>query len=945
MKIAKYSLFLFLILILQATFLFSEIALDQVVQAGRFVFYRDHADPHIYYYVPDAPRLATKADGSPEFTFIKYTKTDGETKGGILHFLVTWGLTAAEISAAQALLRQQDPQAKIAGPVPFKEGLFRVISSTAGEGGLFNRRIIGEGKAPILPGQKAAVSIALTPEGASLLWESFKNPTSDVSVMYTLKFAGLTPAFQAKLKVNWDKVYTHHDVRLQAEGTIKIVRLEADVKAILDDLRQKGAVQLEVAGEDVNMQKLLDSVYNHLISMMCDITPVLPEEIQGKPTGIKKSATASSFSFNYPAPKFDSSRANHFILPILSRGGPFYPELEADKLIIEPQEESFCNEQNLKRAKELRFRAATMIQEKKYEDSIDLYQRAYKICPNPLILYEIAETYEKYLSDYKKSLTYYLEFLKICMEKNLYPDRRTEAVNKINNFSEFKIYYEEAKKEIEDGNLKKGLANLLKAHQIWPSLGTCWNIGICYYHLAFESEENKKENLENSMKHFQEYVERTANLRKYKDKHNEAKTFIEDIKQTISLLPDIDAASKKLQQDKTAGPGSRKIIIKPIEDISLDNQQKEQLEKLKKEIEASKQIETKSKQVEEKEIGKGTKEENVISEEKKPVAIRLKESAEETKSLETRTKPKTEPKEEAKPLQELKEKERDLPKKTTGEKGPEGKPASEIKSIINVQLGYTFKRIKLSGNYEVDLRKRLREEVNIVMSGNISGVFQRYGEDRRFFTIVSLDDPAFQERTIDVILDGQDASDFKNYINSVSVIFRKQRFSGPPVTGEVKFFYEQFSQTGNRLTFKYGRLNEASTEWLDYEYKPKWSFYGGIEWEGDWVKTSDSVLALSPPVRRRTIQISVDEENIIKNDIKAVAIQIKHRIFGHEVLKEIIIDYYKGDPLQAEYSYLHEEQNLSYGYRIIWLFNDGREVEGSWITKESPFIYGIYSGH
>jgi tetratricopeptide (TPR) repeat protein len=941
MKIAKYSLFLCIILILQSTFLSGEIALDQVVQAGRFVFYRDHADPHIYYYVPDAPRLATKADGTPEFTFIKYTKIDGETKGGILHFLVTWGLTAAEISAAQALLRQQDPQAKIAGPVPFKEGVFRVISSTAGEGGLFNRRIVGEGKAPILPGQKAAVSIALTPEGASLLWESFKNPTSDVSVMYTLKFAGLTPAFQAKLKVNWDKVYTHHDVRLQAEGTIKIVRLEADIKAILDDLRQKGAIQLEVAGEDVNMQKLLDSVYNHLISMMCDITPILPEEVQGKPTGIKKALTSSSFLFNSLAPKPDNMIKN-FNSPILSGGGPFYPELEADKLVIEPQEKSFCNEQNQKRALELRFRAENMIQEKKYEESIDLNKRAYKICPNPIILYKIAETYEKYLFDSKKSLTYYLEFLKISMEENLYPDLREDAVSKINNFSEFRTYYKEAEKEAEKGNPEKVLANLLKAHQIWPSLGTYWNIGVCYYNMAFQSKEKQKEYLENALKYFQEYVAKTADLRKYKDKYNEAKTIIEDIKEAISLLPDIDVAIKKLQEDKAAGIGSRKIIIRTIEDITLDDQQEEQL---KKEIEASKQVGTKTRQVEEKETSKKTKEDKVTSEEKKPGTTGLTERLEETKTMET--KPKIEPKAtEAKPSPELKQKEGDLPKKEIAEeKRPEAKPSVEIKPIINVQLGYTFKRVKLSGNYEVDLRKRLREDVNMVMSGNISGVFQRYGEDRRFFTIVSLDDPTYQERTIDVILDGQDASDFKEYINSVSVIFKKQRFSGPPVTGEVKFFYEQFSQTGNRLTFKYGRLNEASTEWLDYEYKTKWSFYGGIEWEGDWVRTSDSVLALSPPVRRRTIQISVDEENIIKNNIRAVAIQIKHRIFGHEVFKEIIIDYYRGDPLQAEYIYLHEERNLSYGYKIIWLFNDGREVESNWITKESPFIYGIYSGN
>ncbi len=86
----------------------AEVALDEVVQAGRFVLYRDHADPHKYYYVPDAPRLATKRDGTPEFTFIKYTKTDGATKGGIIHFLVTWGMSEGELSSAESALRLKD---------------------------------------------------------------------------------------------------------------------------------------------------------------------------------------------------------------------------------------------------------------------------------------------------------------------------------------------------------------------------------------------------------------------------------------------------------------------------------------------------------------------------------------------------------------------------------------------------------------------------------------------------------------------------------------------------------------------------------------------------------------------------------------------------------------------------------------------------------------------
>ncbi|MCK7502846.1 MAG: hypothetical protein MZV70_01260 [Desulfobacterales bacterium] len=131
------------------------------------------------------------------------------------------------------------------------------------------------------------------------------------------------------------------------------------------------------------------------------------------------------------------------------------------------------------------------------------------------------------------------------------------------------------------------------------------------------------------------------------------------------------------------------------------------------------------------------------------------------------------------------------------------------------------------------MRKRLREDRDIVMSGNIGGIYQKYGEDKRVLHAWSAwtTRPSRSARSRSSST-ARTPRTSRATSTAVSVLFRKQRFSGAPMTGEVKFFDQQFAQSGNRLSFKYGRLNEASTEWLDYEYKPKWSFYGGVEWEG-----------------------------------------------------------------------------------------------------------------
>jgi hypothetical protein len=587
-------------------FLKAEVSLDEVIQSGRFLFYRDHADAHKYYYVPDEPRLARRSDGTPEFTFIKYTKAGGDMKGGVVHFLVTWGLTSTEIGSAESALQLFDPEGEVIGPVPFKEGTFKIISATASADGIFDAKVCGEGQAPIMPGQKGAVSIALNQEGASLLWESFKNPTTDVSVMFLLKYNGITPAYEAKLKVDWDKVYTHHDVSLTGGGVVKGVKLEGEIKAIFEELRQQGAIQLDVTGESNEMEKLLEMTYGHLIKLMC--TKELKTE-----TEVRKSKSTATTR----RPTTTTRR----------------------------------------------------------------------------------------------------------------PTRRTPT--------------------------------------------------------------------------------RTT------------------------------TSSSRTSSSQRRTP-TRTTKRTPVSTPKVSKQ----------------------------------------------------------------------------------------------------KPQNPIP--YNIELAYTFKRVKMSGHYEVDFRHRLREERVMVISGNVRGIYDDFGEDERFFSTVSLDDPTFQDRTIEVILDGQNFEDFKNYINSVSVLFKKERWGKPTTTGEVKFFDEQFAKKGNRLSFVYGREGEGSTEWLNYEYKPKWSFHGGIEWEGDWVKTSDSVVTLSPVVIYRIIQITLDKDNIEENGIKAVAFQIKHQIYGKENLREVIIDNERGDPLEAEYRYLHEEGKLDYQYKIVWLLKDGREIHSDWITKETPIIYAYY---
>ncbi|MEW5807310.1 MAG: hypothetical protein AB1756_08205 [Acidobacteriota bacterium] len=549
----RYVIFISICLLLTTSPVLAEILLDvEPTQAGDVMLFRDHADEHGYHYMPMSPKISTWPDGTPKFSFLQYLRTGKEITGGVMHFLATFGLTKEELEKARKALARYDKEGKIIGPVLFTKGEFHIISATAGEGGLFSRKVCGTGKAPLLPGSEAAVSIALTEEGSTLLMESFKKPTSDVSVQFVMTYEGLTPAYRAILTVDWDKVYTHKEFK----ADIGNVFVSVKVQKIYDELREQGAIKLEVIGEDTRMDELLNTAYNIITKMMFEAKPVKPEDM-GK-----------------------------------SMGGT----------------------------------------------------------------------------------------------------------------------------------------------------GSNW-------------------------------------------------------------------------------------------------------------------------------FGK---------------------------------------------------------------------------LFGQAHMGFYMKKVKMTGKYTVDLTRRKRDQREIPLTGNMGGFYEKWGKNEQLFGVVDLDDPAFEERTIHVILDGEDFETFKEFINFAGVTIKKEYEDRnmKPVTQDLMFNKTSFAQNGNDLTFTYRRKGDPAEKFLEYEYKPSWSFYGGLEIPGEWKKTIQPVITLTPLHKYRYIEVLAEEDNMSTNGIIRIAVQFKHKNFGKEVQKEAVLR--KGEPLNLNYYYYHEPNNLAYEYNVTWLFKDNTKISSGWQKATDPFIYAYY---
>jgi hypothetical protein len=274
-----------------APFLAAEVELDSApLQIGNALLFKDHAEAGAYYYMPNQPRLATWPDGMPKLTFLKYTKAGKEeAKGGILHFFVKYGLSDQELAKVRQDLAKQDPKAKLKGPIVFKKGSFLVVSAAAGEGGVFTRKIIGEGKAPLITGSEVSVSIAVTPEGAAFLEEALRQPTYPVSVRFDMTYEGLTPKYQANATISWSKVRTYFEQYKKWKIYKKkkflfwewyVQKGTGEETRISDDLRSAGAVTIDVTGEDQNMDAILQTVVDQVMREMFDVKMELPGEGQ-----------------------------------------------------------------------------------------------------------------------------------------------------------------------------------------------------------------------------------------------------------------------------------------------------------------------------------------------------------------------------------------------------------------------------------------------------------------------------------------------------------------------------------------------------------------------------------------------------------------------------------------------------------------------------------------
>ena len=247
---------------------------------------QDRDNPKDYYYIPQFPRISYKEDGTMEFLCLKYIGEKPEGNGGLFHALIEFTLPETNLAVLTAELQKIIPGARIAGPVPLMQPKagegdnvppsFEIVSgilSNKDGKDAFARSVITSGYAPLSPGSKAAVAALLNQQGATLLWNSFTGPTSDVSVSIHAYYEAAVKAYNAVVTAEMSTIYTHFSEMTAVQSGYT----KTQIRNVLNDLQQKGILKVDVfdrsAGLGIKtseMDAILNLVTNKLTEIMFD---------------------------------------------------------------------------------------------------------------------------------------------------------------------------------------------------------------------------------------------------------------------------------------------------------------------------------------------------------------------------------------------------------------------------------------------------------------------------------------------------------------------------------------------------------------------------------------------------------------------------------------------------------------------------------------------------
>jgi hypothetical protein len=209
---------------------------------------------------------------------------------------------------------------------------------------------------------------------------------------------------------------------------------------------------------------------------------------------------------------------------------------------------------------------------------------------------------------------------------------------------------------------------------------------------------------------------------------------------------------------------------------------------------------------------------------------------------------------------------------------------------FGAEVAYQLRELRTEGKSVLTFDHRASVERHDLIAFNLGEFEAAHASDPHYFRTVNLGDPAFQQREVQVGIDGALLPELDNAINSVTVTLRKTHANGEQDLRELVLDRKNAVAGNANARLVYGwNGDQDRVAWLGYDYRTRWSFRGGGVHESDWTHSEAPMIDLFAPYERRSIQLAGDPSVLKTRGVRAVVVEIDYPFFSERRRPQLVL--------------------------------------------------------
>lgn len=262
--------------------------------------------------------------------------------------------------------------------------------------------------------------------------------------------------------------------------------------------------------------------------------------------------------------------------------------------------------------------------------------------------------------------------------------------------------------------------------------------------------------------------------------------------------------------------------------------------------------------------------------------------------------------------------------------------------------GYTVNRERLNvkkqrRKEEYRLKVRLPITRQFELIENLASWYDGVRDNERCVNTVNLNDPTFEHRDIQLILDLDAEEMFGKELNFVTVDIRKRRSQegAHDFQTQVTFDKKMFEENGNRTTVTYSKAEDENPDL--FEYRMLYSLRGGKTFVPDtsWTQGSWQGLTMAPPVAPTPLRFEADLDQLKDNSIRNVAVQVRYYKFGVPTESSFSLNVSRQIGYLEDKIYM-DRDTRGYAYRFVFSHEEHGTLATPWEGKiNTGYLFAV----